>query len=219
MKIIILTVIIFCNVFKVNCQVLNGETVKALEEYFFIPVQFDNFGKWIAEIEKDSSLIISNKKFYLENDSMYLNLHIQKPGFQSHFKSGEPSITILALTRSSRGTTSIHKNINGLKFETGQPFKINYLTLILTIPFDSTDAGKQLAAQAQVALKDQFNSHFKFRRIIKPKKAGKRVHHKEIEQFVSFRLTDNGYPISSIFHTFQENQNQVVFNIFYQLIN
>ena len=180
--------IIFFVSFSAKSQNWNPEFVKSLSEYYFIPVEFENLGEWIADIENDSSLIFTKKILTNVNDSLYLNFELQKQNFSPPFKHSIISLRII-------GNTIIDKKVefgsggeNLIKVIDLPPRKVTTLSIYASIIFDSTTTGRSLATQTQKELEDQFGAFFVTKRVDKSNKnIRKRRFHREVERSAYFK--------------------------------
>ncbi len=194
------------------------EFVKSLKEYYFIPVEFENFGEWIAGIENDSSLVFKKKIFTQVNDSINLNFELQKPGFSSPFKNSTISIQIIGKTRLDKKLKMKKGGFNSFGFNQLPPRKVTSLYIYSSISFDSTSEGKLLAAQAIKQLEDQLGNFFSKKDVIKANKnKHKRKHHPEVEKAVRFTTKNDLFSRFWITNSTFPDKNEVELYLAYEL--
>lgn len=216
-KSILLIAILFCSVFA-KSQNWDPSFVKVLKEYFFIPVEFENFGEWIAGIENDSSLVFKKKVFTQVNDSINLNFDLQKAGISSSIKNA-------ILSNRISGKTILDKRV---KFESNDkslltaidlpPRKITTLYLYATISFDSTTTGRLLANEIHKELEDQFGVFFANTRVEKSNKnIKKRKFHPQEERAAYFKRKNELISMFRIRTNNFKDSNKVELCLSYQL--
>ncbi len=192
---------------SVKSQKWNPEFVKSLKEYYFIPVEFENFGEWITGIEKDSSILFHIKVFSQVDDSIYLNLVLKKPDLPSPFNHS-------TLTNRLLGNTVIDKKgeletagIYIVKNPDVKPRKVTVLSIFASISFDTSTTGRLLARQTQIKLEERFGVFFTEKRVDKANKnIRKRLNHPEVERRASFKRRDD---LNSMFHIRTYNLKEV----------
>lgn len=211
--------ILFISISVKSQVVWNPGFVKSLEDYFFIPVEFEHFGNWVAGIEKDSSLVFKKKEFTIEKDSLNLNFDLVKPGFSSPFNNSALSVTILGRTRNFDNLKEIvEKGPASIDVKRLPPIKVTTIYLASKISFDSTNEGKLLAAQTMKQLEVEFSKYFENKKIIRsPKNIRKRKHHPEIEKQVRFSMKENPIARFWINNSTFSNKNEIIMNIAYEL--
>ena len=193
--------------------------VKSLEEFIFIPVEFDHFGNWMAEIENDTSLIFTKKEFTIEENSLNLDFNLQKQNFPSPFNNSSLSVNIFGFTRNytnlkeivreSRASISLHRL---------PPQKVTTIYIISKISFDSTDEGKLLAAQAMKNLELKFSGYFDGKKVIKShKNIRKRKHHPQIEKQIRFSIKENPVARFWINNATFSDRNEIALYLAYEL--
>lgn len=197
----------------------NPGFVKSLEEFLFIPVEFQNFGHWVAQIESDSSLIFKKKEFTIIGDSLNLNFDLVKPGFPSPFNHSDLSVTILGRTRNFDNLKEIiQKGRASIDVKRLPPIKVTTVYLVSIMSFDSTSEGKLLAAQAMKQLEIKFSYYFENKKVFRsPKNIRKRKHEKEIEKEVRFSMKENPIARFWINHSSFPDKNQIIMKIAYEL--
>ena len=215
----LLTAIITLSFFAARSQVFNRTQAEALQAYFFIPVEFDQFGKWLAQIEADTSIVFKEKNFYAYEDSINLNFKIEKPGFNAAFNGSHPKLSIVGRTHTTHQQILKTNARHATYYEKGPPVKVTHLTLMAIIPFDSTATGKNLAAKTQRDIEKNLDKIFGYKTVINPGKPGKRKSHPETERVARFRSDKFGSINCAVFHTFHDEENQVYVSIYYDLIN
>lgn len=199
-------------------QVLNAATEKAFQKYFFIPVQFDHFGKWINAIQKDSTIEFTYKTLNIENDSLYLRYEMKKPGFGKIFNDAIPTIALYGWSRLATPLPKVTSSFQTFHFESGRPRMVTIVTMSCIIPFDSTADGKRLAKQKQSELEKEFSPYFKFK-TVKKRKGKNRKYYPEVERLVEYRQKQNMPSVSSVYHAFRNHQNLVYINLIYEITN
>ena len=215
----LLTAIITLSFFIARSQVFNRTQAEALQAYFFIPVEFDQFGKWLAQIENDTSLLFSEKKFESYDDSINLRLEIEKQGLFTTFNGSQPKVVITGRTHTINKPVLKTNARHATYYEKGPPVKVTHLTLMAIIPFDSTATGKNLASKTQREIEKNLIKLFEYQNVINPKKPGKRKSHPETERFARFRSEKFGTSACAVFHTLQDGENKVFVSIYYELTN
>ena len=211
--------ILFISISAKSQVVWNPGFVKSLEEFFFIPVEFENFGNWVAAIEKDSSILFKKKEFTIERDSLNLNFDLVKPGFSSPFNHSDLSVTIVGRTRTFNNLKEIiEKGRASIDVKRLPPIKVTTVWLVSIMSFDSTKEGKLLAAQAMKQLEIKFSYYFENKKVYRsPKNIRKRKHEKEIEKEVRFYMKEHPFSRFSINHSSFPDKNQIIMKLEYEL--
>lgn len=206
--------------FSAKSQNLDPAFVKSLKEYYFIPVEFENFGEWIAGIENDTNLVFNKKIFNYENqnDSLYLNFELTKPGTVLSIKNATLSLRILGNTFADKRLKFESRGKNLVKVIDLPPKKITSLRIYSYISFDSTSEGRLLATQTQKELEEQFGIFFSNKRIDKSNKnIKKRKFHRETERTAYFKRKDELIPGFYIRTNNFEDSNRVELCLIYEL--
>lgn len=219
MKRSILFIIILFVTFSARSQVIwRSGFVTTLEEYIFIPTEFDHFGKWLADIEKDTTLIFKKKEFTLQGDSLYLNFDIEKPGFTSPFSHAAHSVNIYGKTHTINNLRSLSKTGSGLRIKALPPEKVISIYISTRLSFAPSDEGKLLATEAMDSLEMKFSRYFENKKVIKShKNIKKRKHHPEIEKEVRFTMKENPAARFWIRNTTLPDKNEISMYIAYEL--
>lgn len=166
----------------------NPEFVKSLNEYYFIPVEFENFGGWIAGLENDSSILFKKKVFTHVNDSVYLNFELQKPGFSPAFENSLLTIKLIVNTIFDKRVEFEPRGKNLVRTIDLPPRKVTTLRIYASFSFDATETGRLSATNAQIELEDQFIGFFAKKQVNKSNKnIRKRKFHREEERSAYFK--------------------------------
>ncbi len=165
---------------------------KYLEEYIFIPVEFDHFGNWIAGIENDSSVIFKKKQLSIENDSLYIDFQIEKPGFPSPVKFAKHSVSIYGKTSTVNNLKAINKSVTGINLKSLPAEKVTTIYISCRLSFPPTEKGKLLASETMDDLETKFSGFFDKKRVIKSLKNKKRrKFHPDTEKDIRFSMNEN----------------------------
>lgn len=174
--------------FSAKSQNWDPAFVKSLEKYYFIPVEFENFGEWIAGIENDSTILFKKKVFTNVNDSVYLNFELQKPDLSSTFKNSILTLKLIVNTIFDKRVKFEPRGKNLVRTIDLPPRKVTTLRIYASFSFDATDTGRSLATNAQKELEDQFTGFFAKKQVNKSNKnIRKRKFHREEERSAFFK--------------------------------
>ena len=197
---------------SVKSQNWNPEFVKSLQEYYFIPVEFENFREWIAGIENDSSIIFKKKAFTIENDSIYLEFNIMKPEIPSPFKNSKLSAQVFGRTQQFNNLSKLKKTSNSISIVQLPPKNVTTIQIFAILTFDSTSEGKLLAANTQKILEEKFAVFFQ-------KKIDLKLNKKHPKVVRSVRFTRKNEVVSSfsIWNSTFHDRNQVALSLLYEL--
>ena len=201
-------------------QLLQPQVINSLEEYFFVPVAFDNLGNWIKIIENDTSINFKEKTYFLQDDSIYLHFEMEKPGFPLHYKNGSCKLIIHAQTQTNNWiTTETEKS--SIKFIHSPPAKVTNMNLSLIIAFDSTERGQQMAQELQNSLDDSIKQYFGKKLVYNGNKKLKALKHPNIKtrKCIHYYLKDEPISIFTISNTVKNNKNQIALYLNYSLNN
>lgn len=214
----ILLITILLITFSAKSQVAwNPGFIKALEKFYFIPVEFEHFGNWIEYIENDTSLIFRKKEFTLTKDSLHLDLNIQRRNFPSPFNNSSLSVNILGFTRNYANRV-MRESTTSFSFNRLPPQKVTTLYIISKITFDATEEGKLLATQAMKELEKEFSTYFDSKRINKSiKNIRRRKHHPEVNKQVVFSIKENPAARFWINNSTFPERNEIAIYIAYEL--
>ena len=191
---------------------------KYLEEYIFIPVEFDNFGNWLSGIENDSSIVFKKKHFTIENDSLNLDFQIEKPGFSSPVKFAEHSVTIYGKTNTINNLKEISKTGMGVSLTYLPAEKVTTIYIICRLSFPPTDKGKLLASETMDDLEKKFSAFFDHKRVIKSLKNKKRrKFHPDTEKDIRFSMKKNQMSNFWLRHNSFEDRNEISVYLSYEL--
>ena len=210
--------ILLCSFTAQSQVVWSPGFVKSLEEFIFIPVEFDNFGKWVEGIEKDSSIVFKKNQYIIENDSLYIDFQIEKPGFPSPVKFAEHSVNIYGKTNTVNNLKSISKTGTGIRLTNLPPQKVTTIYISCRLSFPATEKGKLLASETMEDLEIKFSRFFDKKRVIKAHKNKKRrKFHPDTEKDIRFSMKDN--PVTSFWlrnNSFQD-KNEISIYLSYEL--
>lgn len=192
--------------------------VKSLGEFIFIPVEFDHFGNWVEGIENDSSIVFNKKQYTIENDSLYIDFQMQKPGFPSPVKFAEHSVNIYGKTHTVKNLKSISKTGTGISLTSLPPQKVTTIYISCRLSFPSSEKSKLLASETMEDLEKKFSRFFDKKRVIKAHKNKKRrKSHPDTEKDVRFYMKDN--PVTGFWlrnNSFQD-KNEISIYLSYEL--
>lgn len=214
--------ILFFSIFFISISVKSQNWdpafVKSLEEYYFIPVEFENFGEWIAGIENDSSILFKKKVFTNVNDSAYLNFELQKPGLPPSFKNSIFTLKIIVNTIFDKPVKLEPRGGNLVKTIDLPMRKVTTLRIYASFSFDATDTGRLLATNAQLELEDQFTGYFAKKQVNKSNKnIRKRKFHREEERSAYFKRENELHSMFQIRTNNFPDSNKVELCLYYEL--
>ena len=213
MKKILLILSLAISSFASQSQLLQPQVISALDNYFFVPVMFDNLGEWVKEIDNDSAIIFKEKTFSLVDDSLHMHYELEKPGYPLGYKNARSKLIIMAQTRKV--------NYLNLTEDTIQIKKFTNMNLSLIISFDGSENGKQLAAQLQNDLDDSIRQFFKKRRAYVGNKKLRAPNHPGIyvHKCIHYYQDDNVIATFTISNTVKVNENRLALYLDYALNN
>lgn len=203
--------------YSAESQHQEPDLIKIMKKYFIVPVEFENLGQWISDIENDSSLVFKEKTLTMENDSLHLKFNVSNPKFSSPFENSEISAQIYGRTLDLDKRSAIKKKVTRTK--TNNPLsrkKVINIQIFSVITFDSSSEGKELASEAQKILENEFSAFFvdklNYKGVLyKPKKDPK------VLRAVGFRKKNESSYRFSIWNSTFPDRNQVALNLIYDL--
>lgn len=220
MKTNIFLFIFICISFSAKSQIWEPKLIATFQKYFIVPVDFESFGKWVEDIENDSTLIFTEKSMTLENDSIYLNFVFKKVGFSSPFENSNISAKIFGRTREFKNLSTFERTSNSVKIVPFPYKKQTTVQIMAIITFDSTSAGKELASKTQKLLEDEFHKFFAIKTNHKAKKSNYiSRYHPEVIRAIGFTKKKNVLSGLNILNSSFPDRNQVSLSLLYELNN
>ena len=213
MKKILLILSLAMSTLASQSQLLQPQVISALDNYYFVPVMFDNFGEWVKGIDNDSSIIFKEKTFFLEGDSLHMRYELVKPGYPLEYKNARSKLIISAQTRTVNFLNTTEDTIQSRKFTN--------LRLSLIISFDGSENDKQLAAQLQNKLDYSIRQFFKERHAYVGNKKLRAPNHPGIyvNKCIHYYQKDKVIATFTISNTVKVNEHQLALYLNYSLNN
>lgn len=209
-----LLIVIFFFSISAKSQNLKPEFTKALQEFFFIPVEFENFGEWMSSIETDSSIEFKKRVFTLENDSINLEFDLKNSQFSSPIKGAQISAQVFGRTSEFKNLSTLKTNHNSLTIEPLPSKKVTSIKIYPILTFDSTSEGKLLASEAQKMLKEKFAEFFDKKNVLKKYNSKK---YSRVVRAVGFINKKEVVSRFSIWNSTFPDRNQVALYLLHEL--